>query len=294
MPLSEPELDLPLAGTPASRFLSWAMAALVGAAFLTLAIAAGADATLRQFEREPRLVTAALPATSEGVAGELETVQALALLKTTPGVASAAIVAPAELEELIEPWLGTREGEAALPMPRLIDVTFSPGIEPDLAQLEQSLRAINPEARIEDTAPGPAPGEPVARTVLLIAGSATLAILVAILAVVVVMTRLSLDLHAETVDLLRLMGAADRYVARQFERHALASGLRGGLLGFGTGLLLVLAFILLAGLFPGLGLPGMPLRTLDWVLLASLPVLGALLTLLAARVAASYGLARLH
>jgi hypothetical protein len=32
----------------------------------------------------------------------------------------------------------------------------------------------------------------------------------------------------------------------------------------------------------------------DWVLLASLPVLGALLTMLAARLAAGYGLARMR
>ena len=50
--------------------------------------------------------------------------------------------------------------------------------------------------------------------------------------VVVVVTRMSLDLHQETVDLLRLMGAGDAYVGRQFEQHALSNALRGGLLGF--------------------------------------------------------------
>ena len=43
---------------------------------------------------------------------------------------------------------------------------------------------------------------------------------------------MSLDLHEETVDLLRLMGAGDDYVGRQFEQHALSNALRGGLLGF--------------------------------------------------------------
>ena len=170
----------------------------------------------------------------------------------------------------------------------------TPALEPDLVTLEESLRAIVPEARIEDTTAGPAPGELAARTVRLLAGSAAVAVLAAILVVVAVVTRLSLDLHAETVDLLRLMGAADRYVARQFEQHALASGLRGGLVGFGAGLVVVLGFILLAGLAPSLGLPALPLRTVDWVLLACLPVLGALLTMLAARLAAGYGLARMR
>ena len=294
MPIQAPDLDLPLAGTPASRFLTWALAALVGAAVLAFAIAAGANGTVRQLTSEPRLVTAALPAAPAGMAGELETVQVLALLKTTPGVAFAAVVAPAELEELIEPWLGTREGQPPLPMPRLIDVGFDPGIEPDLVTLEESLRAIVPEARIEDAAAGPAPGELAAGRCGCWPAARPSSLLAAILVVVAVVTRLSLDLHAETVDLLRLMGAADRYVARQFEQHALASSLRGGLLGFGAGLVAVLGFILLAGLAPSLGLPALPLRTVDWVLLACLPVLGALLTMLAARLATGYGLARMR
>ena len=60
--------------------------------------------------------------------------------------------------------------------------------------------------------------------------------------VVVVVTRMSLDLHEETVDLLRLMGAGDDYVGRQFEQHALSNALRGGLLGFTAAIVTVGAF----------------------------------------------------
>ena len=78
--------------------------------------------------------------------------------------------------------------------------------------------------------------------------------LLAILAAVVVVTRMSLDLHAETVDLLRLMGAADRYVGAPVRATRAGNGLRGGIAGFGTGLLLVVAFILIGTGVPGLGL----------------------------------------
>ena len=295
MPIANPQLDLPLAGTPASRFLTWIMAGLVGVAVLAFAIAAGADVALRRFAEEPRLVTVALPAAADAAADESETGRALDLLRTTPGVAYATLVSREELDKLIEPWLGPRaEGTASLPMPRLIDVGFNPGTTPDLDRLAEAVRAINAGAQVEDADPGPDAGEHAARVVRLLAGTAGLVVLVAILAAVVVVTRMSLDLHAETVDLLRLMGARDRYVARQFEQHALASGLRGGMVGYGAGLLLVLAFILIGTGVPGLGLPGLPLRTADWVLLACVPVLGALLTALAARVSAAHGLRRLR
>src|SRR4051794_10669948 len=295
MPIAGPALDLPLAGTPSSRFLTWMLAGLVGVAVLAFAVAAGADVALRRYAEQPRLVTVALPAATDAAVDEAETRRALDLLRTTPGVAYATLVSREELDKLVEPWLGPRgEGTASLPMPRLIDVGFNPGVTPDVDRLAQAVRPINAGAQVEDADPGPDAGEHAARVVRLLAGTAGLVMLLAILAAVVVVTRMSLDLHAETVDLLRLMGARDRYVARQFEQHALASGLRGGIAGFGTGLLLVVAFILIGTGLPGLGLPGLPLRTADWVLLACVPVLGALLTALAARLSAAHGLRRLR
>jgi hypothetical protein len=55
-----------------------------------------------------------------------------------------------------------------------------------------------------------------------------------------------------------------------------------------------LAAVLAAALLPRLGLPGLGLRASDWVLLGCVPVLGALLTALVARLAALHGLARLR
>ena len=64
--------------------------------------------------------------------------------------------------------------------------------------------------------------------------------------------------------------------------------------GFSAGLAAVLAAVLAAALLPRLGLPGLGLRASDWVLLGCVPVLGALLTALVARLAALHGLARLR
>ena len=63
--------------------------------------------------------------------------------------------------------------------------------------------------------------------------------------VVAAITRMSLDLHQATVDLLRLMGASEGYVGRQFEQHALANALRGSLAGFAAAVLMLAAAIAL-------------------------------------------------
>ena len=70
---------------------------------------------------------------------------------------------------------------------------------------------------------------------------------------VVLVTRMSLDLHQETVDLLRLMGAADHYVGRQFEQHALSNALRGGLFGFTAAIMTVSGYMVALAAGPDSG-----------------------------------------
>jgi len=98
--------------------------------------------------------------------------------------------------------------------------------------------------------------------------------------------------QAQTVDLLRLMGADDAYVARQFEQAVAGRGLRGALGGA-----VVAIFALLAGLrLSALHWPQLAdaaLRPLDWLALAALPVLLVLAAVLVTRLVAQRELARL-
>jgi cell division transport system permease protein len=299
MPIATPELDLPLADAPAGRFLTWTMAALTGSAVLAFALAAAADVAIRRAALEPRLVTVALPAaTDEAAAG-----RAVEILRAYPGVAYAAPVAREEVGRLVEPWLGSggaagrggggrRGGPAAAAPDRRRP---QPRRRRGRGRLARELAEVAPDARVADEgAPAGDGGLGAAGLLRLAAGGAGLLLLGAMVAVTAVVTRVCLDLHGDSVDLLRLMGARDGYVARQFEQQALASGLKGR-----AGRVLrrpraVLAAVLAAALLPRLGLPGLDLRASDWVLLGCVPVLGALLTALVARLAALHGLARLR
>lgn len=113
------------------------------------------------------------------------------------------------------------------------------------------------------------------------------------LAVAATVTRMSLDLHQGTVDLLRLMGAPDRYVARQFEHHAWASGARGGVIGFAAGLVILLGLAFAMSLLPEFDLR-LDLRWLDWLLLAAVPTPLVVEVGLVTRYAARRALARLR
>lgn len=286
--------DLPLADTPASRFLAWIAGGLVFLAVVVLALAFAANGTARRLALEPRVVTIALPATPGRAPSEVEIATISSTLEGLDGVAYVRVVAPQELGRLIEPWLAQVGDLASLPIPRLLDVVFNPGREPDQAALVAQLATLAPGATVDQVIDGDAASIRVARALHSLSLGAAALVMAALVAVVVRITRMSLDLHQETVDLLRLMGAADDYVGRQFEQHALSSALRGGLLGFTAAILAVGTSTILLATSPDSGLPRPDLAPVDWLLLACVPVVAALLTAHVARRTARWGLARLR
>lgn len=289
------ELDLPLEDTPASRFLAWLIGGLTYLAVLACAVAVLAQGALERAAERPRLVTVALPALDDRAAAEAELAAVRSLLESRPGVAYTSLVSKEELDQLVEPWLGKAavEGTLGVSLPRLVDVRFQPGVIPDVEGIATAVKALVPAAAVEETSPGSGALEAVAGRLLWLGGGAGLLVLFVLVAAVAILTRASLDLHDETVDLLRLLGAPDRYVARQFEQHAMASALRGGSFGFALALVTLVAVVHVPLLLGTRLVPVEP-RPLDWILLAIVPVLAALLITLTARLTAAHGLARLR
>jgi cell division protein FtsX len=203
-------------------------------------------------------------------------------------------VPPQELGRLVEPWPAPDADLASLPLPRLVDVAFNPGREPDLDALRAQIAALAPGAMIDQVAATGMEAAGTARALRALGLGAAVLVLATLLVVVVVVTRMSLDLHQATVDLLRMMGAGEAYVGRQFELHALSNALRGGLFGFAAALVTVCGFMVSPANGSGGGLPRPELVPLDWLLLGCVPVVAAVLTGIVARRTARWGLARLR
>lgn len=285
--------DLPLNSTAASRFLPWIIAGMVYLAVVLLGVAAIADGALDTYSMRARLVTITIPAAEDPATGERDVGRALDHLATVPGVTSATPVADDELKDLIEPWLGDAVGSGDLPLPRLIDVTFDATEELDLAALQRELREVAPGATLGIEAVSRNRAERVAAFSRAWSGILGVLIMLATLGVVAWITRLSLDLHQQTVELLRFMGAPDGYVARQFERHALFNAVKGATVGF---VLAVVTLLLLLGTARWMELAAaveLTLRPVDWILLACIPIVIVLMITAAVRMTALWRLGRL-
>ena len=165
-------------------------------------------------------------------------------LSKTPGVSAARAFSKAESESLLAPWLGEGLDLSELPIPRMIVVTLDATRRPDLDRLRQDLAKASPAASLDDHRIFVARLGDMARAVVLTT-LAVFALIVAAMAVAVISaTRAAIDTNREIVEVLHIVGAADRFIAREFQRRFLALGLRGALLGGGA----ALAFFALARL----------------------------------------------
>ena len=300
------ELDLPLDEAPLGRTLVWLMAGLVFLAVIAAALSVTSLAKLRGLSREPLLVTVALPpprAPDDAEAAEA-LVTVISELRGLPGIAYVEPIPRDELGKLVEPWIDDGALRDALPMPRLVDAAFNSGVRPDLASLEQRLQALVPGTTIGETSAFRDTRIELFRSWALVAGIlAGVTLLLAVVAVVVV-TRINLRLQNDGIELLRLMGADDPYLSRQFELHALSHALRGAVFGFGAAAAVVVTLVHgkeLLELASGMDATRWPvvgwwsdavLGSFDWLTLAATPLLLSLLVVVAVRLTARIGLMR--
>jgi cell division transport system permease protein len=79
-----------------------------------------------------------------------ETRAALSVLNATPGIAHAAPLSDAQINTLLEPWIGKDGAVAGIPLPRLIDATLTPGEPVDFTRLSAALKKAAPHASLDD------------------------------------------------------------------------------------------------------------------------------------------------
>jgi cell division transport system permease protein len=173
-------------------------------------------------------------------------------LGTLPGLNSRQVLSVEESGKLLEPWLGQSEAVGGLPLPRLIAVEVDAAAPPDLDALREALRAQYPngDVQLDDHRQWQSQIRAVTRFlalaglgVLVLVGAATVLLIVSA-------TRSAMAANREIVEVLHFVGATDRFIAREFERHFLSLGVKAGLFG---ALAAAAVFFLMPWLTPFLG-----------------------------------------
>ncbi len=217
---------------------------------------------------------------------EAETKAALTVLNATPGIAHASVLSDAEINALVEPWIGKDGAVAGIPLPKLIDASITPGEELDVNALAARLKRAAPHASVDDHRRWITRLRGLADAVRFSAYGILLLIAGATAAAVSFATRAGLDAHHEMVALLHQMGALPSFIARAVEWHYFVSTLFAAALGT---VLAALFFLGAGGLevFGVEAVPFLPPLSLKWIeipWLLAVPVAASLIAWATARI----------
>jgi cell division transport system permease protein len=133
--------------------------------------------------------------------------------------------------KLLEPWLGHSEALSALPIPRLIAVEIDRSNPPDIPLIQEALTQNFEGVTLDDHRRWQAEIRTLTRSAAL-GGLAVLALVAAAtVAVIVSATRSAMASNREVIEVLHFVGANERFISQEFERHFLGLGVRAALVG---------------------------------------------------------------
>jgi cell division transport system permease protein len=217
--------------TAALRTMTIAMSAMCFLACLAIAgllmVSAAASAWTSRVGSE--LTVQVKP--SEGVDTDQAVEAVSAVLEATPGIKRHYALSRNDSVELLKPWLGAGAMLEDLPVPRLIGVVVDGQHPPDLDRLALAIEAATPGASLDSHRRWQSEMVRLA-SALRTVGFAILAVIAATAAALVAYaSRGALEANRETIEVLYLAGARDRFIASQVERRFLKTGLSAGLIG---------------------------------------------------------------
>lgn len=176
---------------------------------------------------------------------EADVAKAAETLKAAPGVEEVRVYTKAESEALLAPWLGQGLDLSELPAPRMIVIRLGSDKRADVQDLARDVSMAVPAATLDDHHIFVARLGDMASAVVAAAVLIFLLIVIAMGVAVASATRAAVATNREIVEVLHLVGAADSFIAREFQRRFLAFGLRGAMIGGGA----AIAFFLAAQFF---------------------------------------------
>jgi cell division transport system permease protein len=154
-----------------------------------------------------------------------------AFLQAHAGIERVTPLALADAAKLLEPWLGQSDLLGALPVPRLIAIEIDRNVPPDIAALRAELAQKFPGVTLDDHRRWQRQIKTVTNSFALGGLAILLLVAAATTAIIISATRSAMASNREIVEVLHFVGATDRYIAREFEKHFLRLGVRAGLVG---------------------------------------------------------------
>ncbi|WP_258045530.1 cell division protein FtsX [Mesorhizobium sp. NBSH29] len=156
------------------------------------------------------------------------------------GVTGTRIIDRDATARLLEPWLGSGLNIDELPVPRLVIVTIDEKSPPDFAAMRAGLTPELPTASLDDHRTWVDRLVAMARTTVTIGVAVLILMLSATVLSVVFATRGAMAGNGHIIEVLHFIGAEAGFIASEFRKHFLFTGMKGAVAG---GIAAVITFI---------------------------------------------------
>ena len=167
----------------------------------------------------------------DGLDAEKQLNETLRIIGKTPGILKASVLSSEENAKILEPWLGAGLDLSELPVPRLITLQLDPVVPPDLAALASALAGGIRGVALDDHRAWQAQIRSVSGWIEMAGFLVLFLMLSTTIAIIVFATRSAMAGNRDIVEVLALVGARHTFIAREFQRHFLILGLKGGIIG---------------------------------------------------------------
>lgn len=209
----------------------------------------GQAASVWQAEVAREITIQVIPATGRDTEATVQ--KAAAVARAFSGISDVRVYSKAESSQLLEPWLGSGLSLDDLPVPRLIVVKIAAGATPDIPQLRNLLREQVPGATLDDHRGWIDRMRAMSGTAVAIGVAILLLMFAATVLSVTFATRGAMATNKTVIEVLHFVGAKNRFIARNFQRHFLLLGLQGGAIGGGAAILLFVLASFISRWFAG-------------------------------------------
>ena len=225
-------------GSVTGRSLTLVVAIMCFLACLTAGavwmIKQSADAWLRDIASE--VTVQVEPRESTDI--EKSVTEVTTFLSKQRGIVSAKALSLAANAELLEPWLGSSDALKSLPVPRLIAIEIDRIEPPDLTEISTALSRDFKGVSLDDHRRWQQQIRAVTGSFAL-GGLAILALVAAAtMAIIVSATKSAMASNREIIEVLHFVGATDKFISREFEKHFLRLGIKAGIVGALSAMLL--------------------------------------------------------
>ncbi len=202
--------------------------------------------------------------------------KAVDFLKKLPEAEQVSTLNDAQLQNLLQPWLGDGIDISELPTPRLIDVKLKKGAEIDFAKLAAKLADVSPLASLDNHKLWLDKLVKFADGLKMLAMSILVLVIAITSGAIFYTTQTNLGLHKNIIEILHVMGAKDTYVAQQYAKRDAMLGFVGGCIGLFFAVPTIFMIAGLAEQIEGGIISEARLNWFSWGLILSLPLVSSL------------------